>query len=86
MCIRDSPNWTQWHRDPNKSGGGLFDLHLHDIDFMQYLFGRVKSVYAVGKASETGCWNFVMTTLKFENGNYCLLYTSSMAIGKLKKL
>ena len=68
--IAQHPNWTQWHRDPNKSGGGLFDLHLHDIDFMQYLFGRVKSVYAVGKASETGCWNFVMTTLKFENGNY----------------
>jgi len=68
--IAQHPNWTQWHRDPSKSGGGLFDLHLHDIDFLQYLFGRVKSVYAVGKASETGCWNFVMTTLKFENGNY----------------
>lgn len=68
--IAQHPNWTQWHRDPGKSGGGLFDLHLHDIDFVQYLFGKVKSVYAVGKASETGCWNFVMTTLKFENGNY----------------
>lgn len=68
--IAQHPNWTQWHKDPRKSGGGLFDLHLHDIDFMQYLFGNVKSVYAVGQASETGCWNFVMTTLKFQNGNY----------------
>lgn len=68
--IAQHPNWTQWHRDPKNSGGGLFDLHLHDIDFLQYLFGDVKSVYAVGKASETGCWNHVMTTLKFKNGKY----------------
>ncbi|MEG0252355.1 MAG: Gfo/Idh/MocA family oxidoreductase [Christensenellaceae bacterium] len=67
--IAQHPNWTQWHKNPKNSGGGLFDLHLHDIDFLQYLFGDVKSVYAVGKASETGCWNHVMTTLKFKDGN-----------------
>ncbi len=66
--LAQHPNWTQWHKDPKNSGGGLFDLHLHDIDFLQYLFGKVNSVYAVGRASETGCWNYVMSTLRFANG------------------
>ncbi len=66
--LAQHPNWATWHKDPQKSGGGLFDLHLHDIDYLQYLFGNVKSVYAVGSASKTGCWNHVMTTLKFQNG------------------
>lgn len=66
--IAQHPNWTQWHKDPAKSGGGLFDLHLHDIDYLQHLFGDIESVYATGKQSDTGCWNFVMSTLKFKNG------------------
>lgn len=62
------PTWTKWHKDPEKSGGGLFDLHLHDIDFLTYVFGEVKSVYAVGWRSETGCWNHVQTSIQFKNG------------------
>lgn len=66
--LAQHPNWTQWHKDPKNSGGGLFDLHLHDIDFLRYIFGEVKSVYAVGWKSGTGCWNHVTTSLKFKNG------------------
>ena len=62
------PNWTEWHKNPKNSGGGLFDLHLHDIDYLRYIFGEVKSVYAVGWQSETGCWNHVTTSLIFKNG------------------
>lgn len=68
--LAQHPNWASWHKDPATSGGGLFDLHLHDIDFLQYLFGNVKSVYSVGRASDTGCWNFVSTVLKFQNGRF----------------
>ncbi len=66
--LAQHPNWSTWQADPSKSGGGLFDLHLHDIDFLQYMFGDVASVYAAGKASPTGCWNHVMSTLTFKNG------------------
>lgn len=62
------PDWALWHKDPQKSGGGLFDLHIHDIDFLCYLFGKVKSVYATGIKEESGCWNFVTSVLNFENG------------------
>lgn len=71
--LAQHPNWTVWHKDPQKSGGGLFDLHLHDIDYMCYLFGKVESVYAMGWQSETGCWNHVMSNIKFKNGKFAVV-------------
>lgn len=62
------PAWSEWYRKPENSGGGLFDLHLHDIDYLCYIFGRVKQVYAVGRKNDMGCWNHVASSLTFENG------------------
>ena len=62
------PLWSEWYRKPENSGGGLFDLHLHDVDYLCYLFGKVKQVYAVGQKNAVGCWNHVASSLTFENG------------------
>ncbi len=62
------PDWCEWHKDPSKSGGGLYDLHIHDIDWLYFVFGKVKSVYAVGQKSNSGCWNNVSSVINFENG------------------
>jgi len=62
------PNWTSWHRDPKNSGGGLFDMNSHNIDYLYSLFGPVESVYAVGWKCPSGCWNHVISTLTFKNG------------------
>ena len=48
------PTWSSWFQHPEKSGGALYDLHLHDIDFAYYLLGEVESVYAVGRFMSTG--------------------------------
>lgn len=66
--LAQHPNWAEWQKDPQKSGGGLFDLHLHDIDFLVYLLGAVDRVYAAGWKNKTGCWNHVTTSLTFKNG------------------
>lgn len=66
--LAQHPNWTKWHRDPEKSGGGLFDLQVHDIDLLISFFGEVEQVYAVGWKSPTGCWNHVCAELTFKNG------------------
>jgi predicted dehydrogenase len=31
--------WDNWLLDAQRSGGALLDLHIHDVDFVQYLFG-----------------------------------------------
>lgn len=66
--LSEHPAWSEWYRRAENSGGGLFDLHLHDIDYLCYLFGKVKRVYAVGRKNSVGCWNHVATSLTFENG------------------
>ncbi len=66
--LAQHPDWTTWHRDVTKSGGGLFDLHIHDVDYMCYLLGDVERVYAIGDKDKNNCWNHVVSTLEFKNG------------------
>ena len=75
------PSWSNWHTDPLKSGGGLYDLHIHDIDFLYQVFGSVKSVYAVGHKSITACYNTITTSLTFENEVVAIVDCSMDMIG-----
>lgn len=68
--LSEHPAWSEWYKRVENSGGGLLDLHLHDIDYMCYLLGKVSHVYATGKKNSYGCWNHVSTSLTFENGNH----------------
>lgn len=62
------PTWATWHPDPKKSGGGLYDLNIHDIDFLVSQLGRPESVYATGWQSPAGAWMHVATTLRWPDG------------------
>lgn len=70
------PTWATWHRDPAKSGGGLYDLNVHDIDYLYSLFGKPQRVYAIGWKSPTGCWNHVCASLEWANGPKAICETS----------
>jgi UDP-N-acetylglucosamine 3-dehydrogenase len=74
--LAQHPNWATWHRDPEKSGGGLYDLNIHDIDFLYSVLGMPKSVYAVGWKSPSGCWNHISTSLVWEDGTKAVCETS----------
>ncbi|WP_042146703.1 Gfo/Idh/MocA family protein [Paucisalibacillus sp. EB02] len=69
--------WSSWFKHPKKSGGALFDLHLHDIDFIYYLLGEVKYVYAQGTQNQYGAWNHIMTTLTFKGGEKAFVEASN---------
>ena len=43
-----APAWGGWLQDPEKSGGGVFDLLIHDVDMCLLLFGKPKAVCASG--------------------------------------
>ena len=63
------PNWGGgWYNDPAKSGECLLNFTLHDIDYLHYLMGSPKSVYAAGVKDEYGCYNDVFNVFKWENG------------------
>jgi predicted dehydrogenase len=43
-----APAWSAWLTDPAQSGGGVFDLLIHDIDFCLQVFGEPEAVTASG--------------------------------------
>ncbi len=43
-----APGWGPWLKDKAQSGGGVFDLLIHDIDMALYLFGVPTHVEATG--------------------------------------
>ncbi len=43
-----APPWSVWLDKKDMSGGGVFDLLIHDIDFCIHLFGLPEAVSAVG--------------------------------------
>lgn len=42
------PTWGPWEFDKSKSGGGIFDLLIHDVDMALHLLGTPEAVTASG--------------------------------------
>jgi len=51
--LGSAPSWgaEDWFAKDDLSGGVGLDLHIHDSDFVQYLFGMPKSVHSYGNTS-----------------------------------
>jgi predicted dehydrogenase len=43
-----APTWSRWLTDPSRSGGGIFDLLIHDVDYCISRWGLPDSVRATG--------------------------------------
>lgn len=69
------PPWSTWHRDPKKSGGGLYDLNIHDVDFLASVLGRPVQVFAVGHRTPEGCWMHVAASLTWASGMKAVVET-----------
>jgi predicted dehydrogenase len=57
-----------WSGEGSHSGGALFDLHIHDTDFVNYLFGAPESVFSTGVHDSHGNVDHVVTQYLFPNG------------------
>lgn len=60
-------SWNNWLMDASKSGGALMDLHIHDSDFVQYLFGMPKAVRTSGAKLSGGGFDHVATQYIYDN-------------------
>lgn len=59
-------SWNNWILDPNLSGGCIVDMHIHDVDLVNWFFGKPNSVYAVGTENKLPCEN-VMSIYKYDD-------------------
>ena len=58
-----------WYADFEKSGGVVFDLIIHDFDFLRYCFGDVGRVFAKGLVNKSVKGkDYALVTLRFKNG------------------
>ena len=67
--MAEPPHWGQKHfAKGESSGGALLDLHIHDVDFVQFLFGKPKSVFASGYTKYTGAIDHVVAQFQVDSG------------------
>ncbi len=61
--LASPPAWSRgFYGDVHKSGGALFDLHVHDADFVRFCFG------APAEVASTGSLEHLTTFYRFEEG------------------
>jgi predicted dehydrogenase len=61
------PGWSvdNWFVDEKRSGGVALDLHIHDTDYVQYLFGMPRSVCSHGAKGPAGQLIHMLTEYEF---------------------
>ncbi len=66
------PDWWDesiWFRDEQKSGGVAFDAQIHDLDYLAWIFGKVKFLNCSGvNDSQLGGLRHLCTSVTFANG------------------
>ena len=67
--VAQPPGWgRKFFLDGALSGGALLDLHIHDADFVQFCFGRPRSVFSTGFTKISGAIDHVVTQYQVASG------------------
>jgi 1,5-anhydro-D-fructose reductase (1,5-anhydro-D-mannitol-forming) len=63
------PTWSSdnWLMNEQRSGGMELDLHIHDTDYIDYLFGTPHAVCSVGTRGESGGLSHIMTHYHYDD-------------------
>ncbi len=63
--LSERPTWGAWLSNPDWTGGALHDLHIHDLDVLNWLFGPPKTVYARGQRGAAGGWDHILSLVAY---------------------
>ncbi len=68
--LSEMPGWSKagTYGGGTDMGGALFDLHIHDTDFVNFLFGRPAGVFSSGVTSASGSIDHVVTQYNYPGG------------------
>ena len=61
------PTWSvdSWILKPELSGGAAIDLHIHDLDYVNWLLGKPQVVFAQGVRSSQNSWDHMVTVVNY---------------------
>lgn len=65
-----------WRVDKKQTGGVLYEIHVHELDFMRYVMGEAKSVYA-------SIGHFTTCPVEYEDLAFVQIRYSNGGIGTL---
>ena len=60
-------SWENWFLDEKRSGGVVLDLHIHDTDYIQYLFGMPNAVSSYQAKGPNGGVVHICTHYHYDN-------------------
>lgn len=68
--LSEMPFWSKQgtYAGGNDLGGALFDLHIHDVDFIQFLFGKPERVFSTGVIGSGGSIDHVVSQYIYPGG------------------
>jgi predicted dehydrogenase len=68
--VSEMPGWSKQgiYGGGIDLGGALFDLHIHDTDFVNFLFGRPAAVFSSGVINSAGTIDHVVTQYIYPGG------------------
>lgn len=63
--LSQRPAWADWFGNPDLSGGAVLDLLVHDLDALNWIFGKPQTVYARGRETTRGSWDHMLTVVDY---------------------
>lgn len=54
--LTNPPQWANWFGNVKTSGGTVLDLMIHNLDALNWIFGKPEYITATGVRSEGGNW------------------------------
>jgi 1,5-anhydro-D-fructose reductase (1,5-anhydro-D-mannitol-forming) len=60
--------WNGWLMDGQRSGGAILDMHIHDSDYVQYLFGLPPAVFTRAARGPSGDLDHSLTSYLYPDG------------------
>jgi predicted dehydrogenase len=68
-----APAWSKWLADAGQSGGGVFDLLIHDVDMCLHLFGTPEAISATGFEDLQRGIDLISAQIFYENGGVAVV-------------
>ncbi len=75
--VISDPTWLKDFYDPQKVGGPLIDLHIHDAHFIRLLFGMPCEVTSMGRMRDSVV-SYCNSIFRFDNPEICVSSNSGV--------
>lgn len=67
LSLTPTWSWDNCFLDGKRSGGAMLDLHIHDTDYVQYVFGMPKAVFSQGVIGPSQDYDHCVTQYLYDN-------------------